>query len=629
MTCSSSRAGVAGIAHRRPAQPPRLAVTAALCWATLLAACQLGPPPRQTRSAIDATLAEARSERAAPRVPDRVRDALVQLPATLPAAPAALPEPRFDLVVTNATPAQVFHAIGSGSRYSLLLPPNLAGSISVNLKEVTVREALDVLRELYGFEYRIDGTRIYVQAAALATRIFQIAYPSARRSGRSDTRVVSGSIVSAASSGGAGAGGGVAGSAAAGGSSGLAALEGSQVATHQDADFWKELDAALKAVVGAAEGRQVVLSPHSGVLVVRALPRELREVESYLRLARIAVERQVMLEAKIVEVTLREGFESGINWSAFDRNGNHRWSIGADTSRINVPGSLGRAAGIGTGSLSTLVDASTTPASVIPTTLGQLLASPLTSGGSGALGLAFSSNSFTSLLAFLETQGSVQVLSSPRVAATNNQKAVLRVGSDDFFITNISTSTTTTAAGSVTTPTIQTQAFFSGISLDVTPQIDEEGMVTLHIRPSVSVVSERTRVVNLGSLGSFTLPLASANVNEADTVVRVGDGVTVAIGGLMSQTQSNDDQRVPGAGDLPLVGEAFKRVNRQLSKRELVFLLKPTVIRGDAQWAADLARAESRLREFPAAARERLPLPAGLPGAAGTATAPVTDPVAP
>ena len=157
-----------------------------------------------------------------------------------------------------------------------------------------------------------------------------------------------------------------------------------------------------------------------------------------------------------------------------------------------MPGSIGRGFGIPTGSVSTIVDPSTTPPTVIPTTLGQLLSSPFASGGSGALGLAFTTNSFTSLLAFLETQGSVHVLSSPRVAVTNNQKAVLRVGSDDFFITNISTSTTTTAAGSVTTPTIQTQAFFSGISLDVTPQIDEEGLVTLHIRPTVSNVTERT-----------------------------------------------------------------------------------------------------------------------------------------
>jgi MSHA biogenesis protein MshL len=565
-----------------------IALTAA--FAALLAGCQLGPPAGKTRDSIDAAISEARAGAAPAKAPAHVTQALLPPVGATTITPPALPEPRFDLVVTQATPAQVFHAIASGSRFSIVLPPALTGSVSVNLKEVTVHEALDVLRELYGYEYRIDGTRIFVQATALQMRVMHIAYPSARRSGRTDTRAVSGSVSSA----------GTATAQAA-----TTTTEGSQVATLHDADFWKEMDAALKAIIGTADGRQVVLSPHSGVLVVRAFPRELREVEAFLRASRIAIERQVMLEAKIVEVSLKDGFESGVNWSAFDSAGNHRVSLGVDPTRINVPGSIGRAYGIPTGSVSTTVDPSTTPPTVIPTTLGQLLSSPFASGGSGALGLAFSTNSFTSLIAFLETQGSVHVLSSPRVAVTNNQKAVLRVGSDDFFITNISTSTTTTAAGSVTTPTIQTQPFFSGISLDVTPQIDEEGLVTLHIRPTVSNVTERTRIVNLGNLGNFTLPLASSTVNEADTVVRVRDGVTVALGGLMSQAQSDDDSKVPGAGDIPILGHLFKRTQRSLQKRELVFLLRPTVVRGDGAWQADLSATQSRLRELGAPPRAK------------------------
>ncbi len=568
----------------------------------LLAGCAAGPPPAATQSAVDAALRQARSERAAPKIPQRVVQALLPPLAAEPLAAAVVPEARFDLAVTAAPAAQVFHAIGSGSRYSMLLPPTLTGTVTVNLKEVSVREALEAMRELYGYEFRIDGTRVFVQPATLQTRIFQVAYPAARRVGRSETRVISGSISSNAT----GAGGASAGAALGGNQ------EGSQISTTSDADFWKELEASLKAIIGSEGGRQVVISQHSGVLVVRGFPRDQREVESYLRATRLAIERQVMLEAKIVEVSLNDGYEAGINWSAFTAAGNHRFSVGADPGRINVPGSLGRQAGIPTGSLTTGVDATTTPPTVTPSTLGQLLSSPLLGGGTGVLGLAFTTNSFSSLLSFLETQGSVQVLSSPRVAAINNQKAVLRVGTDDFFITNISTTTTASASGSVTTPSIQVQPFFSGISLDVTPQIDEDSMVTLHIRPSVSVVSERTRVVNLGTLGSFTLPLASSNVNEADTVVRVMDGVTVAIGGLMQQTQHSDDQRVPGAGDVPVLGNLFKRTNRALQKRELVFLLKPTVIRGDGQWLGDLAQTEERMRGYPTGPRERLPVPAEL-----------------
>ena len=187
---------------------------------------------------------------------------------------------------------------------------------------------------------------------------------------------------------------------------------------------------------------------------------------------------------------------------------------------------------------------------------------------------AFSTDNFYGLLSFLETQGTVQVLSSPRVAAINNQKAVLRVGTDDFFVTNIATTTTTSSTGTVTTPTITAQPFFSGISLDVTPQIDAEGMVTMHVRPSVSSVSERAHIINLGTLGSFSLPLASSSVNETDTIVRVQDGYIVAIGGLMHQEQDNTKSQVPFLGDLPVVGNLFRQNNRSMKKSELVFLIK-------------------------------------------------------
>ena len=168
------------------------------CWLATawLAGCQIGPPQGKTQAAIDAELARARADRPAPKVPERITQALLPPISADRLSEPALPEPRFDLSVTNAPAAQVFQAIGTGSRYSILLPANLAGTVSVTLKEVTVREALETLRELYGFEYRIEGTRVFVQPAMLQTRIFQVAYPSTKRTGRSDTRVVNGSISS-------------------------------------------------------------------------------------------------------------------------------------------------------------------------------------------------------------------------------------------------------------------------------------------------------------------------------------------------------------------------------------------------------------------------------------------------
>lgn len=564
--------------------------------ALLLSACASKPPEATvTQNLITDELKAAAAQRSAAKTPDNVMSALV--PSTSDRPKVGKRDARFDLVFNNASINQVFEAIAVGSRYSFVVQPGFSGTVAVNLRDVSAIEALEVLRELYGFEYRVSGSRVYVEPATLQTRIFQVAYPSSKRSGRSDTRVISGSLTANVSTG------------SGGGGAGSAPSEGSQVSTAIDTDFWKELDTALKAIVGEGDGRQIVLSQHSGVLVVKAMPKQLREIESFLKSSKLSIERQVMLEAKIVEVVLNDGYQSGINWTQLTGAGNHRLSVGADASRIWVPGSVGRQYGVPDGAIVTTVDTSSTPAKIVPTTMSELVSQPLTQATKGILGLAVSTDSFYGLLSFLETQGSVQVLSSPRVAAINNQKAVLRVGTDDFYVTGISTTTTTNASGgSVTTPTITTQPFFSGISLDVTPQIDAEGIVTMHVRPSVSNVSERPRVVNLGTLGSFNLPLASSNVNETDTIVRVQDGNIVAIGGLMHQEQDNTKSQVPFVGDLPVIGNMFKQNSRSMRKSELVFLIKPTVIKGESDWRQDLAQAAARLEDlnFPShSVRER------------------------
>ncbi len=555
-----------------------------------LTACQLGPAPSRTLTSIDKELQAGKVAPPPVKAPEQVLQALMPPVARVKAIPQAVPEYRFDLSVSNAAPAQVYQAIASGSRYNILVASSLPGAVTVTLKDVTVKEALDTLRELYGYEYRIEGNRVIVQAAALGSRIFQVSYPAARRVGRSDTRVTSGSITASLSGSGTSGGG-------SGGES--TAHEGSQVSTTTDADFWKELDTSLTAIVGTEGGRQVVISQQTGVVVVRGFPKDLVEVEKFLRASKLAVERQVMLEAKIVQVTLKDGFESGINWSGLS-NGNHRFSVGADAGRVYVPGSIGQRFGFEQGAIVTTVSDDT----ITMSNLGQVLLNPASANGAGLLGMAFTANGFMGLLSFLETQGTVHVLSSPRVAAVNNQKALLRVGTDDFFITNVSTTITSSATGNITTPSITVQPFFSGISLDVTPQIDEDGMITLHIRPSVSNVSERTKIVNLGTLGNFSLPLASSNINETDTVVRMQDGVIVAIGGLMQETQTTDDSKVPGAGELPVIGNLFARKDRRLQKHELVFLLKPTIIKGDAQWAQDMANTQQRLSEYAEGSRK-------------------------
>jgi MSHA biogenesis protein MshL len=508
---------------------------------------------------VRAALAEPAQAKPAP-LPPAVANALVP-PAdlTLPALNGKTTEPRFDLNVVALPAAQVFAALAKDTRYSMLVDPALTTPVTVNLKDVTLVEALDTLRDMYGFEYRVQGTRVFVQPAALATRVFQVSYLTANRAGRSDVRVTSGSIANAAVAGAPPAG------AAAATTAG--AQESSRITTQTRSDLWAELEASLRLLVGAdgKNDRQVIVSPQSGVIVVRGLPKELRAVEAYLRAARLNIERQVMLEAKIIEVQLRDGAQTGINWAAFVSGNNHAGSIGP----INPGTSLATSGAVSSGALS-----------ATPGTSLALAAS----AANGLFGLAFQTSNFAALLQFLETQGNVQVLSSPRIAALNNQKAVLKVGTDDFFVTGITTSTTASATGNVTSPTITVQPFFSGIALDVTPQIDENASIILHVHPSVSSVAERNKVLNLGDLGgSITLPLASSTVSETDTIVRVRDGAIVAIGGLMKAARSFDRTQLPGAGDVPVAGHLFGSTTRATEKSELVILIKPTVIHSDAQ----------------------------------------------
>lgn len=495
-----------------------------------------------------------------------------ELPAPKPV------EPRFDLAVSNAPAAQVFMALVNGTRYSMLVAPEVSGSVTVNLKNVTVGEALETLRELYGYEFKIQGTRIYIQPNTLQTRMFQLNYLAGKRQGQTDVRVTSSSISSMSNNGSSGATNSTTAQGSTTNSGASWSLPSSQISTTQNSDFWHDLTTALNSIVGSQDGRAVIVNPASGVVVVKGFPAEIRSVENYLKLTQVIVDRQVMLEAKIMEVTLNEEFQAGVNWSVFGGT-NRRYSIGSVNSGTT---------------LTTTGTVSTSDVTVTPGSSGSVTASSL---GQGLFGLAFQTSNFAALLNFLETQGQVQVLSSPRIATINNQKAVLKVGTDDFYVTNVASTVTSTGSSSVTTPTITLQPFFSGIALDVTPQIDDQSNVILHVHPSISVVTENQKVVDLGELGTYTLPLASSTVNETDSIVRVQDGNIVAIGGLMKQEQSASGSGLPGTTG-SWFGALLGSRSSYLKKRELVILIKPTVIQNDTSWKQDLADTQIRLQQL-------------------------------
>lgn len=480
------------------------------------------------------------------------------------AAPAQAPrEERFDLVVNSASARDVFLALVTDTRYSMLLHPEVSGTLSVTLKGVTLHEALESIRDVYGYDFKLDGRRITIYPPTLQTRLFQVNYLDSQRKGFSDVRVSSGS---APTSNGGNSASANASTPAAQGT--VTRQESTQISTTSKSDLWTEVTEALRGMVGSAGGRSVITSPQSGIIAVHAMPDELRRVDGFLRSMRLSIERQVVLEAKILDVELRDGAQSGIDWSV-----------------MRSHFAFGQASGYASNPL--LVNGKGLP--TLPATTQPLLtdSASLPDGAYGVMGLSLATDGFAAVLGFLETRGDVQVLSSPRLATLNNQKAVLKVGADEYFVTNVtggSVAASNTSGATTTLPTVTLTPFFSGIALDVTPQIDEGNMITLHIHPSVTDVSTLNKQIDLGAVGSYKLPLAYSSVNETDTVVRIPDGNIVAIGGLMQMQSSRSRSGLPGTADTPVAKDLLGNRVEHARKRELVVLIKPTIIRNTEDW---------------------------------------------
>ena len=575
-----------------------------------LAACKTPAPRHDTYDDIKSSLDQAATT-AKPSSPDAAAAAL--LPALNIAVPPVKPplEERFSVSFNNVPAGQFFNAIVSGTHYNILVHPEVGGTISANLKNVTLFEALDAIRDLYGYDYTVEGNRITIKPLTMQTRVFQVNYLTGSRKGTSDTRVTSNSAVTLASNGTNGSSNGTSTNGITpnnslntggltngtnpqngqnnGNNNGLPTssfLDSAKVSTAYVSDFWNDLKTALEAIVTKENGRSVVVSPQSGVVVVRAMPDELRNVAAYLRASQLSVDRQVILEAKILEVQLNSNYQTGINWASLAtfHGGSNTSAVGfgqPGTVLTNTAGST--LSTLGAAALSTVTGTSFLPAS--------------TNSGS-VFGLALQTSNFAALLSFLESQGTVHVLSNPRIATLNNQKAVLKVGSDDFFVTGVTTTTTTSAVSNNTSPTVTLEPFFSGVVLDVTPQIDADGNIILHVHPSVTKVTSVTQTINLGMAGTLVLPLASSATQETDSIVRGLDGHIVAIGGLMLQTTTADRSEVPGAGDLPLVGALFRNTDQTTAKSELVILIKPTIVKDGSSWEQNIIESQHRVQEL-------------------------------
>lgn len=212
----------------------------------------------------------------------------------------------------------------------------------------------------------------------------------------------------------------------------------------------------------------------------------------------------------------------------------------------------------------------------------------------GAFTMAFDIGDFNSFIELLELQGETRVLSSPRISTLNNQKAVIKAGTDEFFVTDIA-SNTVTGTSSATSRNVELTPFFSGVALDVTPQISADGNVILHIHPTVSEVTDQIKALTVSG-ETDTLPLAFSVVRESDSIVRAKSGQIIVIGGLMRNSRRTATFSTPFLGSIPGLGRLFRSKRDIERKTELVILLRAIVVDDDRVWTDMTSAALDRIR---------------------------------
>ncbi len=431
---------------------------------------------------------------------------------------------------------------------SVVPDPDVSGTFTGELKNVTMRQALELILQPLGLEFSLQGNILRVYRQKIQTRIYNINYVATRRSGSrglsASSGVAGGDAGTGALVGGVvGAGGaGWVGPGTPGGGFGPAAFGGSSssVSATDSGDMFEEMQAGMQTLLSPA-GR-FNLDRKAGLLQATDYPDRLEKVARYLEAVETRVQRQVQIQAKVVEVELSDEFSAGLNWEAVFRSA-------GDAVRVT-----------------------------------QTLA-PTTNSGAFTIGVRI--RDFKGLVDAFASQGKVNVLSSPRVIAMNNEPAVMRVGIQDVFF--VTTSQVDALTGQILQTVVTPQQITEGVVLSVTPQISAEGIIHLSITPSIT-----DRVGQATSRLGDTVPIIA--VRETDTLVRVHEGETVVIAGLMQDKVSTDKTKVPLLGDLPLVGGLFQKTQKSTRKTDLVIMLTPTVMT-PGEIALDATRDQQRVHE--------------------------------
>lgn len=441
-------------------------------------------------------------------------------------------ESKYTFTLRDADIREVLLAISQRTKLNIIVDLDVEGKVTVDIKEVTLTQALTALLTPLGLVFESDNGFIRVSKPRLETRLFFLNYVSTTRSGSRTTSTTT-------TTGGVGTGGGTTGTVGGlGGGGGVIGGTTSTVTGTDTADIFTEIEKGIKTLM--SDKGKMTINKQASSIVVTDFPANLRKIAELLEVVEGSVQRQVLIQANIMEVILSDDYLMGIDWSI-------------------VPGPGFALKGM------------------LP---GGAAAMQALSTGATAFRLGFFADPVNVLADALSRQGQVNVLSTPKISTLNNQKAVIRVGTNEIFFQETLTIPTTTA------PAIRTfspQSVTVGIVLDVTPQIGPDGTIIMNIHPSISEKTGEARAPD-----GTTVPIIA--VRETDTVVKVREGETIIIGGLMSERKNMDRTSVPILGAIPWIGTIFGRSIDESRKSELVITLTPLVQAGKA--VGELSQAE-------------------------------------
>ncbi len=474
-------------------------------------------------------------------------------------SPPLLKTPDFSPAIEDATPlrsrvvniaarntplSDVLHVIAEAASLNLIMERGVDPTTPMNftLKNVTAAQALDMIFSSVDYFYTFRDNALTVKA--IDTRLFELGHPALEQRYTID---VGGDMLAGATSATSSTSGGAGGGTAAGSTGVKGAVNQITKSDETAYRFWeaveKTIAGILRVPVPSAAGAPSLTGAPSvtgapfvrpqtftvnrlaGSVLVTGSKRELEQVGKYIENLKRAIGRQVLVEAKVIEVQLNNNLQFGIDWN---------YVVGSVT--------------MGTQNF----------ASVLPS------GGPLTK-------IAVTSSKFSPVLQALQTQGDVRILSDPRVSIMNGQTALLSVGRSTSFIARVDT-TITQGLTPITTYTVQTSSILSGMLIGIVPYIDEKGEISMTVTPIVSnLVALNT--ANVGGLVSVSLPVV--DLREVSTTVKVQNGQTIILGGLISAQESVQDNQVPILGNIPFLGYLFKSRNKQQIKNELVVLLQP------------------------------------------------------